>query len=129
MTDELRACPWCAAPPLYIEQVRGRYHVVITHGDHCPALDDLTRTKTRTIELWNTRPLEDALRAKLAEAYEVMEVWNVEQVRLNARVAELEAQWAAVPWGDLEDAIAGMPNVEALEWIAVNRPQEQEPQA
>ena len=77
MTEELKPCPFCGREPLRESAFDGTHLFVgcesceispgISDGGHAIAL----------LSHWNTRPVEDALRA---------------------RVAELEAFRASVPW-------------------------------
>ena len=68
MSVELKPCPVCSAPPLEPEKIRGggssmpwaiacHQYCVVVHG--C--------TKAEVLRRWNTRPIEDALAARVAE--------------------------------------------------------------
>ena len=62
MNEELRPCPFCGAMP---DNERGvvRYDPgVICHTKGC-----LLECRWFPIDDWNTRPIEDALRARIAE--------------------------------------------------------------
>lgn len=58
---ELRECPFCGCVPVIWEQQR----VICTHCE-CEGPDNETPLADN-IAAWNTRPLEDALRAELAQ--------------------------------------------------------------
>ena len=61
--SELKACPFCGSTDLATESFGERRHCVVCEKCECSTgymLDD-----DEAIEAWNTRPLEDALRAEL----------------------------------------------------------------
>ena len=70
--DELKACPFCGRQPYE----SGGY--VSCHTELCLANADYHEPAIGPITDWNTRPIEDALNARIAE--------------LEAYVAELEAK-------------------------------------
>jgi Lar family restriction alleviation protein len=75
MPDELKPCPFCGKQPSE-EYCQRRYDFDFAIECECGACLSQCEwdggpgqtTKERTIEQWNTRATEDALRAQLAEA-------------------------------------------------------------
>lgn len=67
MSDELKACPFCGKEATTLEDDGITF--VQCGYDECPSLAWLT------VEEWNTRPIEDALRAENARLRE--ELMNV----------------------------------------------------
>lgn len=59
MSEELRPCPFCGAMP---EKLRTGYM--------CSTLGCALQENTVSEKEWNTRPIEDALRARIAELEE-----------------------------------------------------------
>ena len=103
MTDELKPCPFCGHEPKYIGA--NAQFAVACVNDACLCL-----ANSDYVGAWNTRPVEDALRA---------------------RVTDLEAQWASVPWEAIvmtcRDNISGdLPRgrypVTVLEWVEEHAP-------
>jgi len=74
MTDELKPCPFCGNPFEITNAESGNrkeYFIVKHEYDNCPLLMDgengeVWLDKSRLVEMLNTRPIEDALRAELA---------------------------------------------------------------
>lgn len=66
MSDELKPCPFCGVTS---ELVVGR--VYANHTRHCILNAQLVYDFQKTS--WNTRPVEDSLRAKLAIAVDALE--------------------------------------------------------
>lgn len=66
MSEELKACPFCAAKA---ELVRGRIYA--KHSYFCILHAQLVYDFKQTT--WNSRPIEDALRSKLAVAVEALD--------------------------------------------------------
>ena len=62
MSEELRPCPFCGAMPMGEDD---RYM--------CSTLGCVMQEDTISAKDWNTRPIEDALRARIAELEE--QVW------------------------------------------------------
>ena len=72
MSEELRPCPFCGEEPVQ----SGNF--VACGNENCPTCDNYwTDPQILTIEQWNTRPIEDELRAEIE--------------RLKVRIEELEA--------------------------------------
>jgi hypothetical protein len=63
MTDNLKPCPFCNSDPKLEGDDHWWYAVC-----RCGADGGADQTAKKAIEIWNTRPIEDALRAQLAEA-------------------------------------------------------------
>lgn len=60
MSEELKACPFCGSKDLNL--VRDKYIIC----NSCNAFSPDDKAENRN-ELWNTRPLEDALRSRVEE--------------------------------------------------------------
>ena len=83
MSEELKACPLCKSDDIACAPIDGYaiWHVVCRK---CGA-QARGRNKYQAIALWNTRPIEDGLRAELAEAQAKVEnlrelIQHVEQL-------------------------------------------------
>ena len=87
MSEELRPCPFCGAMP---DKLRTGYM--------CSTLGCALQENTVSEKEWNTRPIEDALNARIAELekdlsnkeIEYTDLWD-DALALQARIAELEA--------------------------------------
>ena len=133
MTD-IKPCPFCG---IGIATARGR-HIGVTWKRYeclnCGALGpEREDINTRPENAWNTRPIEDALRArvedlegkllgtqldlgyaesKLSDAETDVDALKAENTDLRARIAELEAQLTAVPqWTCITEDPATWPQV------------------
>lgn len=62
MSEELRPCPFCGSEDLV--------YLPIVWCKKCDAQVKIADNLEDTIKLWNTRPIEDALRARIAELEE-----------------------------------------------------------
>jgi tRNA(Arg) A34 adenosine deaminase TadA len=64
MSEELKPCPFCRA-----KAVVWRYGDALTIASctDCGASGDTFRTIVEPAERWNTRPIEEALQARIAE--------------------------------------------------------------
>ena len=71
MSEELRPCPFCGGAKICTEK-----SINLNYCDNCSAESN--------VEHWNTRPIEDALNARIAE----LEAAN--QAAVLGRIAELE---------------------------------------
>ena len=88
MNEELRPCPFCGAMP---EKLRTGYM--------CSTLGCALQENTVSEKEWNTRPIEDALNARIAELekdlsnkeIDYTDLWD-DALALQARIAELEAE-------------------------------------
>jgi len=88
MNEELRPCPFCGGTKICTEK-----GINLNYCDNCSAESN--------IEHWNTRPIEDALTARIAEL-EAAQRWHVVKecndvatpidVALRKRIAELEGK-------------------------------------
>lgn len=61
MSDELKPCPFCGVATDFID---------VNTGEIVPACKNircLVIASALTVEAWNTRPLEDALQARITE--------------------------------------------------------------
>ena len=114
MTDELKPCPFCGSVGIAV--ISGKYTdyvscescgtqsafvaktPLLSAGELQGALN-----KNSAIAAWNTRPIEDALRAENDA---------------------LLAQWASVPWSDLDIRISDDPYDYARKWFTANTPKE-----
>lgn len=65
---ELKPCPWCGQIPKLTEYEGAQ--MPFCANDHCPMVGDDTdpSTNEEAAAIWNTRPIEDALRAELEAA-------------------------------------------------------------
>ena len=129
MSDKLKPCPFCGQTPAWLS---GGDFFVVVHNDDCILDNDgdvgyLRRTQT---DAWNTRPVEDALRAKWQSVpwaalhtaiwlmasylpgskeadYDALIAFVESNAPQEATIAELEAlraQWASVPWNEITRA-------------------------
>ena len=73
MSEKLKQCPFCGG------EAELCYSEVDTFCRKCNVIQET--------EMWNTRPIEDALNARIAELEDA----------LNARIAELEAERRWIP--------------------------------
>lgn len=64
MTDELKLCPFCGQPARFLESILNR------GGVSCSNHECISWIRT-TPEIWNARPVEDALRAENERLREV----------------------------------------------------------
>ena len=84
--SELKPCPFCGSA-----DIRTEPGINLNYCDKCSA--------EANIEHWNTRPIEDALRARIAELekdlsnkeIEYTDLWD-DALALQSRIAELEAE-------------------------------------
>jgi hypothetical protein len=105
--SELKPCPFCGRKPYE----RGGY--VSCHTEECLANADYHEPAIGSIEDWNTRPIEDALNARIAELekdlsnkeIEYTDLWD-DALALQSRIAELEAERRWIPVSE------GLPEIE-----------------
>ena len=78
MSDELRECPFCGSTPKYLYNPAHDVHCIWCANKMCGVRPDVDSyvSKEQAVENWNTRPIEDALRAEV--------------LRLNAQYYEME---------------------------------------
>lgn len=91
MSDELKACPFCGKFMYYEESASGI-------DAHCTNKNCLMYNKEwlwLDVAKWNTRPLEDALRAELAASQA-----EVERLRGIIRRVEWSVVVIGATWGD-----------------------------
>ena len=78
MSEELKAC--ICGTPAHIHEIsmgdnwRTRYQIWC-HDKACGFEGGIYNSTKKCVEEWNTRPIEDALRAELAEAQAEVERW------------------------------------------------------
>ena len=83
MSEELRPCPFCNIPPASkTSKIDGKEYYSCFNAD-CPNVSWFTADE------WNTRPIEDALNARIAELECQLEDWAEGFVVL---IAELEEE-------------------------------------
>lgn len=75
MNDELKPCPFCGKPVELIScYIANKYRYFITHNcrlsehTNCKLPNQLFDTSAEAFIDWQSRPIEDALRAQLADA-------------------------------------------------------------
>ncbi len=116
MSEELKACPFCGKEG--------------EHDDYlawCSDIECFARDINMPINEWNDRPIEDALRAQLAQAEKKLEVANnqldIVIVESNTRLAQLEELIAILQdddimfrndaiWQRTQDALAELARIE-----------------
>ena len=66
MNEDLKPCPFCLSKAILRNNPRGdMYWIDCGHNPtHCQTASD---KREQVVELWNTRPAEDALRAELEQ--------------------------------------------------------------
>ncbi len=164
MTDELKPCPFCGEPAAggewpYIPQSDSKQHGMVAVAQcpnrDCPVQPDITLfTEGLTPEdtgtwadvktQWNTRPIEDELRADatlwrdhVGQRQAMHYTWAImedEAKTFFGDVADLRAKWDAIPWGALRSIVSQMyqpeshMTYEGLEqvenWIIFNSPKD-----
>ena len=88
MSEELKPCPFCGST-----ETRTNYALlpeVICLG--CDATIDTGYEMDDAIKLWNTRPIEDALQARIAELEWNNSELTDENAELTLRVTEMETE-------------------------------------
>jgi hypothetical protein len=93
MSDELKLCPMCGNDAILMECSAG-WWVECSHGFECGvSLGSHNWTQDAAVAKWNARATEDALRAQLAEAVELLcladpsnEHWIADRAAFLARV-------------------------------------------
>jgi hypothetical protein len=104
VTDELKPCPFCGKPPALSPDKAQDFFQVWCYCEADVCLGDYSRKEV--IRQWNSRPVEDALRARAEAA---------------------EAKWASVPWGTFCTILNDHPvEYDILrEWFTANAPKEE----
>jgi len=89
--SEMKPCPFCGGTKICTEK-----GINLNYCDNCSAESN--------VEHWNTRPIEDALKQRIAELEEKLTIKTLENLKgasvltdLKARIAELEAQQRWIP--------------------------------
>lgn len=132
MTEELKPCPFCGRHEFFEpgEHPVDSFHVICTYcGAHGPAWSDYPRTE----RMWNERPIEDALRARLAaaearaDAAENARDWLIrvlDQVRDTDRMqAEIDALYALESGAPQPESGHWMHVANVAHWLAVHAPE------
>ena len=84
--SELKPCPFCGG----VAQVNTwTMHGITESRCFCPNSDCPNSVRTVALATWNTRPIEDALNARIAELEYQLEDWAEDY---KARIAELEEE-------------------------------------
>ena len=89
MSDELKPCPFCKGNAEWSVKAGSWGYYPARHSVYCPCCDikffegdefeeglnkrERLACRAESLKLWNSRPIEDALRAKLAIAVEALE--------------------------------------------------------
>ena len=100
--SELKVCAHCGHEAARKEL---RYYGETETWAYCPNPDCPMHDRTMTIKAWQTRPIEDALTARIAELELRLDVYNGnmydvvvdENAKANKRIAELEAERRWIP--------------------------------
>ena len=89
--SEIKPCPFCGGTKICTEK-----GINLNYCDNCSAESN--------VEHWNTRPIEDALKQRIAELEEKLTIKTLENLKgasvltdLKARIAELEARQRWIP--------------------------------
>jgi Lar family restriction alleviation protein len=70
MPDQLKPCPFCGGQNVKCDNERDKRGYTVYFGKcfDCGAMGHDTRNYDKATAAWNTRPIEDALRAQLEAA-------------------------------------------------------------
>ncbi len=107
MSEELKPCPWCNGEAY-------AFPVLDRNGEHdgfsvlcfgCDASIETYASKEKAIFAWNTRPIEDALRAKVAYLESALNDAETDVHKALSAFNELDAQWESVPWEAINNAL------------------------
>lgn len=71
--SELRPCPFCGNDDTINLEENETRHPWTVYCGNCDATIGETHTRDEAVVCWNTRPIEDALRAELAAAQKRIE--------------------------------------------------------
>lgn len=71
MSDDLKPCPWCRGTNLVLDTF-GLGWFVSCENNACSAQGPDKDTRAEAIVAWNTRPVEDKLRAEVARLREAL---------------------------------------------------------
>ena len=93
--SELKPCPFCGKEP----HIYASYGLISCRNKECIADATNGEATLGFIEHWNTRPIEDDLRKRIAELehdlsnkeIEYTDLWD-DMLEMQARIAELEAE-------------------------------------
>lgn len=121
--NELKSCPFCGG----VAQVNTwTMHGITESRCFCSNSDCPNSVRTVALEQWNTRPIEDELRARIAELEYQLEDWtnNGWAEDYKARIAELEQDLSnkETEYTDLwDDALALQSRIaeseSTIEWL------------
>jgi len=102
--SELKACPFCGGEPRLLYGLEGEYAVGCSN-DNCEFCGEDSRDNQKVITQWNTRPIEDALRAELATA-------QAEVERLRGIIRNVENLGFDWPGGECRECCDSHPGEE-----------------
>lgn len=93
MSDELKPCHRCGKPAEHADRYDGE-QTVTDYGACCCANVECPEFGCQyDVEIWNARPIEDALRARIKELEEAMpNEFDLRRIGHDAADKELEAQ-------------------------------------
>ncbi len=88
MSDELKPCPFCGRTCVfhtsYQDESGDTYHEVVCDSGDCAGNVTHCESKKDAIAIWNRRPIEDTLNARIAELEEERDEWRSECHRILA---------------------------------------------
>ncbi len=76
MSEELKPCPFCGSSGAILDEPLNEDEYGCFCNALCGAIGPCDEDGEKAVEFWNTRPIEDALRARIAELEEKQR-WRV----------------------------------------------------